>query len=120
MSKVTITNHPLIQHKLSILRDKNTSSKDFRSLVSEIAALECYEATRDLPLQEIEIETPVSKCIAHSIEAQETCVCSYSARRFRNGGRRSSACSLGSCRSYWPLPRSGNTQARRVLLQASG
>ena len=55
MSTVTITNHPLIQHKLSILRDKNTSSKDFRSLVSEIATLECYEATRDLPVQEVEI-----------------------------------------------------------------
>ena len=62
MSTVTITNHPLIQHKLSILRDKNTSSKDFRSLVSEIATLECYEATRDLSVQEVEVETPICKC----------------------------------------------------------
>ena len=67
MSTVTITNHPLIQHKLSILRDKNTSSKDFRSLVSEIATLECYEATRDLPVQEVEIETPICKCVAHNL-----------------------------------------------------
>ncbi len=60
MSNVTITNHPLIQHKLSILRDKNTSSKDFRELVKEISMLMCYEATRDLPLEDVEIETPVA------------------------------------------------------------
>lgn len=60
MGNVTITNHPLIQHKLTLLRDKNTGSKEFRSLVSEIAALMCYEATRDLPLKEVEIETPVA------------------------------------------------------------
>ena len=71
MSTVTITNHPLIQHKLSILRDKNTSSKDFRSLVSEIATLECYEATRDLPVQEVEIETPICKCVAHNLEGKK-------------------------------------------------
>lgn len=60
MGKITITNHPLIQHKLSILRDKNTGSMEFRKLVSEISNLMCYEATRDLPLTEIEIETPMS------------------------------------------------------------
>ena len=58
---VTITNHPLIQHKLTLLRDKNTGSKDFRTLVSEIATLMCYEATRDLPLEDFEIETPIQK-----------------------------------------------------------
>ena len=56
MGKVTITNHPLIQHKLTLLRDKNTGSKEFRALVQEIAMLMCYEATRDLPLKEVEIE----------------------------------------------------------------
>lgn len=60
MGNVTITNHPLIQHKLTLLRDKNTGSKEFRALVQEIAMLMCYEATRDLPLQEVEIETPVA------------------------------------------------------------
>ena len=55
-----IMNHPLIQHKISLLRDKNTGTKEFRELVSEIAMLMCYEATRDLPLKEIEIETPVA------------------------------------------------------------
>ncbi|MCR4614650.1 MAG: uracil phosphoribosyltransferase [Clostridiales bacterium] len=58
---ITITNHPLIQHKVAILRNKNTSSKDFRTLVGEIAMLMCYEATRDLTLEEREIETPVAK-----------------------------------------------------------
>ena len=52
--------HPLIQHKLTYLRDKNTGSKDFRQLVSEIAMLLCYEATRDLPLEETTVETPVA------------------------------------------------------------
>lgn len=60
-SNVTIYDHPLIQHKLSILRNKETSSKDFRELVSEIAMLMCYEATRDLPLEDVEIETPICK-----------------------------------------------------------
>ena len=59
MGNVTITNHPLIQHKLTLLRDKNTGSKDFRDMVGEIAMLMCYEATRDLPLTQVEIETPV-------------------------------------------------------------
>lgn len=55
-----IMDHPLIQHKISLLRDKNTGSKEFRELVSEIAMLMCYEATRDLPLKEVELETPVA------------------------------------------------------------
>ena len=71
MGNVVITNHPLIKHKLSILRDVNTSSKDFRTLVSEIATLMCYEATRDLPLKEIEIETPICKCTGYSLEGKK-------------------------------------------------
>lgn len=60
MLKPILTDHPLIQHKLTLIRDKNTPSKEFRELVSEIAMLMCYEATRDLPLKEIEIETPMT------------------------------------------------------------
>ena len=59
-SKVHILDHPLLQHKLSILRDEKTGVKEFREIVSEIATLECYEATRDLPTQEVEIKTPVA------------------------------------------------------------
>ena len=55
MSKVCVFDHPLILHKLSILREKSTSVKEFRELISEIAMLMCYEATSDLPLEEIEI-----------------------------------------------------------------
>ena len=64
MSNVCVFDHPLIQHKLSILRDKNTSVKEFREIISEIAMLMCYEATRDLPLEDVDVETPVAmaKC----------------------------------------------------------
>lgn len=68
MGKLFIMDHPLIQHKVSRLRNKETGSKEFRELVREIAQLMCYEATRDLPLEDYEVETPVGhavgKCIA--------------------------------------------------------
>ena len=59
MSNPVIFEHPLIQHKLTFVRDKNTGTKEFRELISEIAGLMCYEATRDLPTEETEIETPL-------------------------------------------------------------
>lgn len=64
MGKVHVLEHPLIQHKLSILRSKNTSVKEFRELIREISGLMCYEATRDLPTKEVEVQTPVAvaKC----------------------------------------------------------
>ena len=60
MEKVHVVDHPLVQHKLCILRDENTGVKDFREVVSEIATLMCYEATRDLPLEDVEIKTPIT------------------------------------------------------------
>jgi uracil phosphoribosyltransferase len=60
MEKVFVFNHPLIQHKISLLRDKNTSVKEFRELVSEVSMLMGYEVTRNMPLKEVEIETPVA------------------------------------------------------------
>ena len=60
MSVVEIVDHPLIQHKISLLRDRNTGTKEFRDLVSEVAMLLCYEATRDLPTEEVEVETPIA------------------------------------------------------------
>ena len=60
MANVHVLDHPLIQHKLSILRDKSTGVKEFRALVGEISGLMCYEATRNLPTQEIQVETPVA------------------------------------------------------------
>lgn len=59
-SQIFIMNHPLIQHKISLLRDKATGVKEFREMISEITMLMCYEATRDLPLKEVEIETPLA------------------------------------------------------------
>ena len=60
MAKVMVMDHPLIQHKLTILRNEKTGSKEFRNLISEIATLMCYEATRDLPLKEVETKTPIT------------------------------------------------------------
>ena len=60
MTNLHIIDHPLVQHKISLMRDKNTGSKEFRELVSETAMLMTYEATRNLPLKEVEIETPVA------------------------------------------------------------
>ncbi|HOB21188.1 MAG TPA: uracil phosphoribosyltransferase, partial [Candidatus Atribacteria bacterium] len=59
MSKVHVMDHPLIQHKLTLIRDKNTGVKEFREMVNELALLMTYEVTRDLPLEETEIETPI-------------------------------------------------------------
>lgn len=59
MNNVFVMDHPLIQHKISLLRDKNTQTKEFRELVSEISMLMGYEVTRNMPLKEVEIETPV-------------------------------------------------------------
>ena len=59
-----IMDHPLIQHKITLLRDKNTGSKEFRELISEVTMLMCYEATRDLPLNQVEVETPM--CVTKS------------------------------------------------------
>ena len=61
MGKLVVMDHPLIQHKISLIRDKSTGTKDFRELVEEIAMLMAYEVTRDLPLKEVEIETPIAK-----------------------------------------------------------
>ncbi len=74
MNNVTVVSHPLIQHKLTMLRDKNTSSKDFRELVREIAMLMAYEVTRNLPLEEIEIETPITKSTGHILAGEDIAI----------------------------------------------
>lgn len=72
--KVHIMDHPLVAHKLTILRDKNTSVKDFRELVSEIGMLITYEATRDLPLTTREVETPICKTSAPTLKGKKFAV----------------------------------------------
>jgi uracil phosphoribosyltransferase len=64
MEGVTIVKHPLVQHKLTLIRDKNISTKSFRELLKEIGMLLCYEVTRDLPLTDVEIETPMSRMMS--------------------------------------------------------
>ena len=64
MQGVTIVNHPLVQHKLTLIRDKNRSTKTFREVLKEIGMLLCYEVTRDLPLTKVEIETPLARMTA--------------------------------------------------------
>ncbi|HOQ16740.1 MAG TPA: uracil phosphoribosyltransferase [Defluviitaleaceae bacterium] len=71
MGQLHVMEHPLIQHKISMLRDKNTGSKEFRELVEEISMLMCYEATRDLPLEEVEVETPVAKAKAKVLSGKK-------------------------------------------------
>ena len=66
MGKVYVFDHPLIQHKVSLMRDKNTGTKDFRQLLEEISMLMVYEVTRDLPTEEVEIETPI--CTIYALQ----------------------------------------------------
>ena len=74
MEMVHVLDHPLLQHKVSILRDVNTGVKDFREIVSEIAALMCYEATRDLPLKDVEVQTPIAKAIVKQIAGKKMAI----------------------------------------------
>ena len=74
MDNVYIMDHPLIQHKLSILRDKNTGTNEFRKLTEEIAVLMGYEALRDLPLEDVEVETPIEKCKTPMIAGKKLAV----------------------------------------------
>lgn len=71
MSRVVIMDHPLIKHKLTMLRDKNTGSKEFRELVTEISTLMAYEVTRDFPLENVEIETPITKMMSPVISGKK-------------------------------------------------
>jgi uracil phosphoribosyltransferase len=83
MSKVQVFDHPLVQHKLSIIRDENTGSKIFRELVEEVAMLMTYEVTRDFPTEEVEVKTPVGPC------------CNKGGFRKKGGNYSHIACGLG-------------------------
>lgn len=74
MSTLHLINHPMIQHKLTIMRMEDTGSKDFRELLNEIAMFMGYEITRDLPLEEIEIQTPVARCKAKMIAGKKLAI----------------------------------------------
>ena len=74
MAKVCVLDHPLIQHKLAILRSKDTSVKEFRELVGEIAGLMCYEATRNLPLKEGKVETPITTATCRMLAGKKMAI----------------------------------------------
>ena len=74
MSQLHVINHPMIQHKLTLLRKKETGSKDFRELLKEISLLMGYEVTRDVPLESIEIETPICKTIAKEVSGRKLAI----------------------------------------------
>lgn len=74
MGKFQVISHPLIQHKLSILRREDTSTKDFRELVNEIAMLMGYEVSRDLPLEEVEIQTPIIKTVQKQLSGKKLAI----------------------------------------------
>ncbi len=74
MDNVTVFDHPLIQHKISKLRDKNTGTNEFRSLIEEISMLMGYEALRDLPLEDVEVETPIETCMTPMIAGKKLAV----------------------------------------------
>ncbi len=74
MSKTVVMDHPLIQHKIGLIRRKETGSRDFRALIGEIAMYMCYEATRDLKLQDVEIETPICRTTAKELSGKKLAV----------------------------------------------
>lgn len=74
MENVTFIEHPLVQHKISMLRDKNTGTQEFRTLIEEISTLMGYEALRDLPVEEVEIETPLERCYSPVISGKKLAV----------------------------------------------
>ena len=74
MSKVKVMDHPLIQHKIGVIRRKDTCSKDFRTIISEIAMLMCYEATRELKLTDVEIETPICTATVKELQGKKLAV----------------------------------------------
>ena len=110
-----IVEHPLLQHKLSILRNKQTGTKEFRDLVGEIATLLCYEATRDLPLEEVEIETPITMAKTKVLAGRKLALVPI----LRAGmgmldGAHPAARRQG--RFYWPVPRRADPAACLSLI----
>ena len=107
MSHVHVMDHPLIQHKVSLMRDKETGPKEFRELLNEISMLMAYEVTRDLPLKTVQIETPICRAQTKVIAGKKLAIVPI----LRAG--------LGKDRAYRPVPRSQHARAGGVLLQAA-
>ena len=99
MENVYIMDHPLIQHKISMLRNKNTGTNEFRKLVEEIGILMGYEALRDLPVEDVEVETPIETCMTPMISGKKLAVDPGSPCRSWNGKQHPYTCTVSKSRS---------------------
>lgn len=104
MSKVHVFDHPLIQHKMTIMRKVETGTKQFRELVDEVASLMAYELTRDLPLTDVEIETPVTKTTQKMIEGKKLGIVPILRAGLWDGRRNASDDAERQSRAYRSLP----------------
>ena len=120
MDGVTVVTHPLVQHKLTLMRDKETSTRGFRQLLREIATLLCYEVTRDLTLTTKRIETPLTDDGCADPRRQEAGLRLDPALRQRPPRRAARSRALGPRRPHRPLSRSRDAAAGRVLFQGAG
>ena len=120
MQGVTIVDHPLVQHKLTLIREKELSTKSFRELCRELGILLCYEVTRDLPLEWAEIETPMTRMKAPKIAGKKL-VFAPILRAGPGAGRGHARSRAGGARrAYRALPRSGDPGRGRVLSEDAG
>lgn len=103
MGKIVVMDHPLIQHKIGIIRREETGSKDFRTLVSEIAMLMCYEATRDLKLADVEIDTPICKTTVKELKGKKLAVVPILRLKSWHGGWYAGNDSCDQSRTYRTL-----------------
>ena len=117
---VTVIGHPLVLHKLSLMRRKTTSTSKFRQLLREISLLLAYEVTRDLPLAFEPIETPLTTYDAPTIEGKKLCLDRDSARRRRAGAGHSRSGAERAGRPYRPLSRPEDAAGGRIFLQGAG
>ena len=119
MSKVHVFDHPLIQHKLSLMRDKNTGAKEFRELLEEISMLMVYEVTRDLPTEEVEVETPICKCKTRMLAGKKLGIVPILRAGLGMVDGVTTLVPAARSWSYRPVPRSADAGACGILLQAA-
>ena len=119
MGKIHIMDHPLIQHKIGIIRRTETGSRDFRTLISEIAMLMCYEATRELELVDVEIDTPICKTSVKELKGKKMAVIPILRAGLGMVDGMSHHGSRSEGGAYRLVPGSGNCAACGILLQAA-
>jgi uracil phosphoribosyltransferase len=105
MSNVHLIEHPLVQHKLTLMRKKEASTNSFRRLLNELAMLMAYEVTRDMPMQEVEIETPLEKTRAKVIDGKKLVFVSILRAGHRHPGRHAERGAGRARRPHRPVPR---------------